>query len=467
MIASLIVVAQLAGVIPPGVPGLSAVVWLPAASAPPASCDIPSPTRWECRELAQEARGVIVFVGSGTIASQIIGTSTDAALHVSRWGRLVTVSPGAVVNDETTDVHVTVWKPARARFRTRVLRFPRTEEAAVRCVSVSGSAFWISGDEFDPDAFLQLEGAGIATTRVALSSIADGPLDQPWIVDAELPRELVGRIVTRRGDDVEGAEVELFTPLSPVTSAKEDLASLPMIRSESTHSALDGTFTFRNLSSGPFLVAVTDATFGRGSAIVKQLGEPLTVRLTPPVRAEGRVLRSRVPVAGARVRFIPSMSALLASTDPKQLSSEERYSDEDGRFSLPLPPVSAGEIQVVGPDGTSVRVGVPDQRGEPRINIGDITLPEHRRLTIRLLDETPCALAVAGPVGRLGMTIVDAAGWSNVFSIDVPEPGDWILEVKCSGRSFSVEPGVVVVPADGPDQTVDVRLKGPTSNFEQ
>ena len=58
----------------------------------------------------------------------------------------------------------------------------------------------------------------------------------------------------------------------------------------------------------------------------------------------------------------------------------------------------------------------------------------------------------------LGLTIVEAAGQSNVFWFDIPEPGEWILEVKCHGRAFSVEPAVVVVTASGPEQTVDVRL---------
>jgi hypothetical protein len=65
------------------------------------------------------------------------------------------------------------------------------------------------------------------------------------------------------------------------------------------------------------------------------------------------------------------------------------------------------------------------------------------------------------------LTIVEATGQSNIFWVDIPEPGEWILEVKCGGRPFSVEPAAVVVPANGPDQTMDVRLTRPASYFEQ
>ena len=51
---------------------------------------------------------------------------------------------------------------------------------------------------------------------------------------------LILGLVTRRGEEVAGAEVELFAPLSPIASEKASLESLPMVRVAATRSAIHG-----------------------------------------------------------------------------------------------------------------------------------------------------------------------------------------------------------------------------------
>jgi hypothetical protein len=163
-------------------------------------------------------------------------------------------------------------------------------------------------------------------------------------------------------------------------------------------------------------------------------------------------------VAGARIRFVPDVTALLSSADATTLIAEERTTGIDGRFSFQLPPVTAGSIQIIGSDGTSTRIAVsrPDASGE--IDMGDIALPDHRSLTARVMNSDGCVLAATGPLNGLGLTTVRASVSGVLHIFDIPEPGQWVLDADCGGRSRDVEPVLVEIAATGPPVTIDVRI---------
>ena len=94
----------------------------------------------------------------------------------------------------------------------------------------------------------------------------------------------------------------------------------------------------------------------------------------------------------------------------------------------------------------------------PEIRLGEIVFPDPRRLTVRLVDSTPCTLSAAGPIGALGLTMLRAISAGNVHWFEIPEAGRWVLNAECGARSYNVEPMMVDITTTGPDPVIDVRL---------
>jgi len=207
-------------------------------------------------------------------------------------------------------------------------------------------------------------------------------------------------------------------------------------------------------------VTASHPTSGRATSVVRSVEDPLVIALTPPTFLTGRVLRATVPVAGARVRFVPQTSALLESDSPQDLVAEERTTGADGRFRLPLPPLHNGDVQIVAPGGSIVRLSLPPARAAATLDersLGDITLPDPHRLTVRLLDADACQLTAAGPLGSLGLTIVRATPAANVHWFELPEAGEWALAADCAGTVHRLEPSIVRV-TNVHDMTIEARL---------
>jgi hypothetical protein len=450
------------GSIPPALTAPSRVIWIDGDPATPAVCRVVSPARWECEGVSDQSRGVVVIVGENGLAYQVAGAPGENDRPVGAiklWGRAVVITPGAVSPDEARDLALTAWTPTRSRTRLQSKRFAVDKDTTIDIVRVAGTTtFWVAGGDTDPDAFLTVEGKAIGSTRVAIASLSDGPPDTPMYVPAAMPFSLDGRVQTSKGEDADGASVELFQPLpTQAGDPATDLASQSLVRAAATRSDQNGRFSFDRLSSGPFLISVLDGTRGRGTAVVRSL-EPVVIRLVAPARASGRVLRNRLPVAGARIRFVPDVTALLSSADATTLIAEERTTGIDGRFSFQLPPVTAGSIQIIGSDGTSTRIAVsrPDASGE--IDMGDIALPDHRSLTARVMNSNGCVLTATGPLNGLGLTTIRASVSGVLHIFDIPEPGQWVLDADCGGRSRDVEPVLVEIAATGPPVTIDVRI---------
>jgi hypothetical protein len=339
-------------------------------------------------------------------------------------------------------------------------RFVPVADQAVDIVQLSNVAFWIAGSTSDADAFLSIDGSAIGSLRAPLTDVKEGPPELPLFVPAPMAFPLTGRVRGRAAQDVEGAEVELYEPLTK-PSPDRAFESLPMVRRRQTRSDGSGSFTFERLAPGIYLIVVTDSMFGRATARVESLADPLTIQLIPPRRATGRVLRGMLPVPSARVRFLPDRDAFVGSADPRDLVAEETPTDADGRFSAALPSQLAGTLQVIAPDGASARLPLRSASQSGDIAVGDITLSEQRRLAVRLLDPASCTLSAVGPLGAIGLTVVHATESGAVHWFEIPEPGDWALDAACEGQDYAVQPMIVSVPATAPDAMipiVDVRL---------
>src|SRR5205814_622902 len=143
----------------------------------------------------------------------------------------------------------------------------------------------------------------------------------------------------RPGDPVDGAQVELFTALVYTDNlqhaAPQDSA---LVRVSVARTEADGGFQFHQLESGAYLVVVRDPALGRGEAWTSTAESDAVVKVIAPTRAIGRVLRRRIPVSNARVRFVPDALAWGVSVDPTEHITIDTYTDDTGRFVMGLPP---------------------------------------------------------------------------------------------------------------------------------
>lgn len=466
MIAAFAAVLTLSGVIPHelGIP--SRVVWVSSEASAPGGCEVVEARRWRC-DVPQSPHGIVVMIGDGQIAYEYVadaGTGVISVPRIRQWGRMVTLMPAGTA-DDPQELEITAWRPDRSAVRPHTRRFGRIEDSTVDIIRLSQTAAWISGEESGADGFISIDGPAVGSTRVSLPALAEGTPEAPFFVSLSMPFVLTGRVQSGGLQDVAGADVELFEPLAasegggPHPAPQKAPREAPrMILHASARSDSSGAFAFERLAPGSYLIVATENALGRGSLEVKSLADPAVVRLVAPVRARGRVLRQHRPVVGARVRFVPTPEAFMATSDPRDLIADETATGDDGRFVLPLPPQLDGAIQVIAAEGTTMRVGVTRSGASKEILVGDITLPDRRRLTVRLIDPATCTMLAAGPLGSLGLTIVRATGSGGEHWFDIPEAGEWALDAECEGVSYSVEPRSVVVPAHGPDKNVDVRI---------
>ena len=452
------------GSIPRSLAAPARVAWIAQdESEPPVDCAIPQPYVWACQSLSPHPRGMVVVVDAdeGVAAIPVGLAPTESMPVLGTWGRVVRIVAGPVSPEDLHDVKLSVWRPARPASRPQTLRFETEEEPGVTVIPLSDSAFWITGRVLDPDAYIRIDGPAVASVRLSTAGLQSGQAEVPLFANVSPPNALQGQVQDEQGRDVENAVVELWVPLRPGEErAAEHQAGRAFLRWAVSRSDAQGRFDFVRMASDSYEISATHDSAGRASSVVSSLAEPLLLRLRAPAVATGRILRHGLAVEAARVRFVPDVAAFSRSTDPGEHVAADTRSDGQGQFTLPLPPVRAGIVQVSVPDGPVVRVPLPAASGSRDVALGDILMPDTRTTILRLLDPRVCAFTAAGPIGQLGLMLVHAKPMSiGVFQLALPEPGTWVLDAECGGRGIGVEPSLLIVPAAGPDVTVDVRLE--------
>jgi hypothetical protein len=440
----------------------SRAVWIAAGTGDAAPCAVED-GRWRCPR-PDAARGIVVLIGDDRVrivsADGVDGVDPSTA----QWGRLVRVEAGGAAINDVHDLVVSAWTPERSAVRTNLKRFRALRDQSVHVLKLAPTVFWVAGAAaIDPDAFLAIEGPHVGALHVATSRLREDAPEVPFVIQAPMRLSIAGRVRNARGEDVT-ASVELLRPLRAGSDRPPD-AETPVIAVASAIADADGSFVFDGTVDAPLLVAAASPVDGRGSAWVMDTGPPVVIDLIPPLRAHGRVLRHRMPLAGARIRFVPNIQAWGASVNPAANLAAETASADDGVFEIVLPEQSTGELQIVAADGVAARVPIADAPVRARtIELGDVVILDPRRIVVRLLEplqSPPCDLLAIGPLDRLGMQIVRASSSVNVYTLDLPESGRWTFSADCGGHIQSVAPTIATVPSAASDSgvpTIDLRF---------
>ena len=453
----------LSGTIPRSLDSPARVTWIAADEQELSlGCSIPLPSVWTCKAMSPLPRGLVVIVGAQEgVAAVPVGLPGVASTPlVGKWGRLVRLVGGGAAPGALHDLKAGGWRPLRPTARLLTTRFTATEDPGIMVLRLGDDAFWVASYDVDPDAYVRVDGPEIASLRLAVNGLSSGPPDLPVFVDISPPFSIQGQVVDEHGQDVQDAIIELWEGLRPQGGGQRDSdADKSLLRWAVERSDAQGHFEFARIAPGTYELAAIHRSAGRATVTVSSLPEPVLLKLKTPALATGRVLRHGLAVEGARVRFVPDVTALAESADPAAHVGDESHTDAEGRFLVGLPPVRVGVLQVSGPDGSSVRVQLPATPASRRVLLGDITLPDGPTVIARLMDTRECELTAAGPVGEIGLAVVPATIVSmGVFHLALPEAGTWVLDARCDGRTYNLDPPVVVVPANGPDVLIDVRL---------
>jgi len=430
-------------------------MWIAADTGATAPCTFDA-DGWNCPR-DEGSRGILVAIG----ADRVEIVSTDGVENVdtsaTRWGRLVRVIASGSAPRRLRHLTLTASRPERSVVRAQLRRFRAIRDGSVRVLQLSDMLFWVSGVSVtDPDAFLALEGPDIDAVHVVTRRLREDAPENIFEITASPASSITGRVRNARGEDVPSVSVELLRPLRRNPDQKLN-ADTPIIGVASAMADENGLFAFDHVVETPVLVTVSSAMAGRGAQWVSSPGQPVVIELTPSLHARGRVLRDRVPLAGARVRFVPGVEAWAVSVDPAANLVEETATADDGSFDVALPEHPAGALQIVAADGATARVPIlSSPAGTRTIELGDVSIPDLHRLLIRLLEplqSPPCDLLAIGPLGNLGMQTVRASSLVNVYTLDLPESGQWTFSVDCGGRVRSVVPATATVTLSGSEST--------------
>ncbi len=432
----------------------SRVAWVGADAGDPPTCALIAALEWKCTADERPAGGLLVFVDDLKITFAALGSDEVSS---ARWGRLLRLS---TPDGTKASLQVTAWRPDRSAVRTATHHFLPIDERGVGITRLAQDTFWVALDAADRNAFIQIEGEAVATARVPVASLEGGDVVQPVFLALSPRQALRGTVRSGRSTLVDGADVYLFAPLdspSPHPQSGDGSADGTWIRVAVTQTDSSGAFEFDALESGAFEVEARHPVLGRGRTRVSAISEPAVVTLIDAGRASGRVLRAGEPVAGVQVRVVPDLAAWQQSADAAATLTANTYSDAAGRFVLPLPSARRGVIQMVAPDGASIRIPLVASSGD--VDVGDVVLPTPTLVTVRVLDPVgACTLLAAGPLGGLGLSVARAASPVNIFDLMLPEPGEWALTLQCGGREIALSPPVVHVLPDAPAAVIDVRV---------
>ena len=97
---------------------------------------------------------------------------------------------------------------------------------------------------------------------------------------------------------------------------------------------------------------------------------------------------------------------------------------DDGQFDVAVPSEGDGQLLIGNATGPRIRVPYPEvSKLGPVVELGDLALPPSADLLVRF--RPGCEVRAAGPVGDLGLTMVEASynAVSGLYRLRIPEPG--------------------------------------------
>ena len=422
-------------------------------------CDASS-RLWRCVGVPADGAGLVVFSLEAPVRFAVVRPSAPGgAAHVpvrsAHWATLISVD-GDPRHVERSRVQVVAPRASAARTpRLRISLQPAPRASAER---LTGRTWLVSGTAHQDGVLLQVEGDGVSLARVPLDTEMVRLHQRTTIV--VLPAVVTtGQVVDRSGRPAEGARLILAEILEQTAAGgrtrtvKRQVAEI--------ESGPDGLFALDGLGAGRFELLGLHPHHGRGTLAFQPGGRPLLLRLNPGRRVAGRVVRNGLPVPGVWVDVPATHDAYLTASDPMDAIAPAAATGPDGRFQVVLPQRGAVELRL-DHGGVVTRVPLPGVSDDATLDLGDLAL--HGTISVRVTyaGDERCALVAAGPLGHTGMTLVEAQPMApGTRTLTLPEPGRWLLELRCGRVAARAEPPLLDVPAQVTEWSAHVMMAPP------
>jgi len=444
------------------VPGAPPIAWLGAAGGSgdqwPA-CWWRTGTAWSCMGVPLGAAGmVLAHDGQRLWSGPVAARAVTASMTPSSWGRLLLVSDRG--DDVPPRLRVTMARPVPPLRRPRSVRVETAALPDVRVTRIEPAVVWIAGDSSPPSSWIEIRSARSGPSYLLLADIVDGPPDVPVRVLLDDTRTVDAVILSDRALPAGGALVTVFRVIDPVPAAASAAAREPPPRRVFASEALadgDGSVRLEGLGDGVYEIVAWHARFGRGSLLLPVGRDRVTITVTSPGIARGRVLAGGTPAAGVDVTVVPDPYAAALAEDLVDLKGGDARTGLDGRFAVTLAVGGGGEVRVGGGTHPVRRVPLPAAR-VPIVELGDIELGHGVSVSIALDEDPGCDVRAAGPIGRAGLRIVTATRTGpGLFSMTLPEEGTWEFGLLCGRDERALLPSVVRVTGQSSSLAFAVR----------
>lgn len=448
----------LRGTMPEGVGSAASIVWLDRTSGVSAGvwpqCRALNARQWECVGVPWGESGVVIVEGTTPLQFGVVAASGETALTIqpvllssAPWCRWVDVVLSDAPWLPLDDVAIVPRRPLRAG----ATRTVPVLDARARVAPVGPAAFWVCGPS-DHDALLfEVRGAALVTRFVDAVELALGPSEIRHQVEMEAALSVSGVVVDAAGRPAASTEILVSEILDsderPGSDARGEGERRRLVAE--TSSTADGRFEVGGLARRRYELAAVHPSLGRAVLVVSPSARPLVVTLVAARRVRGRVLRDGSPAARVPVVALPELGDVQVSADRLDHYAPPILTAADGRFELTLPSAArrVAELRIGREDSGIVRVRLP--LGDPTpavLDLGDIALPGVIRLHIAVAGGSGCDPYAAGPFGRAALTIVRGdLELAGTFLFRLPEPGRWLLGVRCGRREAAVSPPFVDV----------------------
>ena len=422
-------------------------------------CDA-STRMWRCVGVPADGAGLVVFsleppVRFAAVRPSDTGGAVHVAVRSAHWATLISID-GDPHHVEHARVQVVAPRASAAQTpRLRISLRPAPRASAER---LTGRTWLVSGTAHQNDLVLQADGDGVSLARVPLDTEIARLHQRTTIL--LLPAVLTtGQVVDRSGRPVEGARLILAEILEQ-PSAVERTRTVKRQVAE-IESGPGGAFALDGLGTGRFELLGLHARHGRGTLVFEPGGRPLVLRLNPGRRVAGRVVRNGLPVPGVWVDVPATHEGYLAASDPMDALAPAATTGPDGRFQVVLPQRGAAELRL-DDQGVVTRVPLPAVSDAATLDLGDLPLQGSISVRVTYAGDERCVLVAAGPLGHTGMTLVEAQPIApGTRALTLPEPGRWLLELRCGRVAARAEPPLLDVPAQVREWSAHVMMAPP------
>lgn len=406
---------------------------------------------WFCVGIPAASAGVVLLQSESPVMYGVVRPANEnqgqptVQVITAQWA-------GAVLLDgygtgSRNDLRLRVVGPVASSHRRTDVRLFLEWVRDVRVELLADGCYLVAGNVDRDDLLLEVDGEAVATARVPIGA-GELTVWQPLRVTLTPPLTVSGLVRGATGEAAAGAQLHL----SELVERRDGDGRTVIVRRALRDSTADGSgrFTLPGLGDRRYELLAMHPALGRRVVTFQPQGRPLDVELEAGQQVRGRVVRRGRPLPNVWVDVPPDHQSYLEAADPLDVLSFAAVTDSDGRFLVTLPPRGAVELRLAH-EGAVVRVPVAGQRSG-RLELGDIEWPGSIAVRIVYAADERCGLAASGPLGRSGMTIVEAVILApGLRRLMLPEPGRWVLALVCLGREVAVDPPILEVPADVPE----------------